>query len=455
MMECDNALCDPRLCSIECVDACVEVHGTDAPLGYSKGDSTPKLGDGCTNCLRCVRACPRGAITSVKVKPAKALSANARVSKSSTPERPYSVSDDFGQFSEADMIFARVHNDPEFEFYHKNEWFGSEEMVNKNIPGYNLFELEMSVAGWKLYDWRKAVTGPPLKDVDIRTRDEIPKEKDPAQLTSYVKGAARFFGASLVGFAAIDRRWLYSADRNNDAYNIPESFNRAIVMAIEMDYDGISTSPAFPASSSTALGYSKMAFTEIELSAFIRRLGYGAIPCGNDVALSVPLAIDAGLGQYGRHGLLITKEFGPRVRIAKVLTDMPLLTDTPDNGFCKAVIKFCETCEKCADTCPSQSIPYGKEQTWDGPTRSNNPGIKKWFVNAETCYGFWVENGSDCSNCIRSCPYNKRNGLLHRFILWVVQNLPWLNRLVIRMDDLFGYGTQREPHSFWRKFHNR
>jgi reductive dehalogenase len=195
-----------------------------------------------------------------------------------------------------------------------------------------------------------------------------------------------------------------------------------------------------------------MAFIEAELASFIRRMGYNAMTCGNDVGLSVPLAIDAGLGQYGRHGLLITKPFGPRVRIAKVLTDMPLIPDQPDFDFCNAVTRFCEICEKCATTCPSQSIPYGKERSWEGQTISNNPGIKKWYVNVETCYGFWLENGSECSNCIRSCPYNKRDGLLYRSFMWFVQHTPWLNRLIIKFDDLFGYGKQKSGEKFWKKF---
>ena len=173
---------------------------------------------------------------------------------------------------------------------------------------------------------------------------------------------------------------------------------------------------------------------------------------GNDIGLSVPLAIDAGLGMIGRHGILITKEFGPRVRIAKVLTDMPLISDTPDLDFCRSVTRFCEVCEKCATTCPSQSIPYGSERTWNGKTRSNNPGVQKWYINPETCYNFWIENGSECSNCIRSCPYNKENGYLHKFILWLTQHMPWLNRIIVRMDDLVGYGKQKPPLAYLRQF---
>ncbi|MHA2382572.1 MAG: reductive dehalogenase, partial [Candidatus Thorarchaeota archaeon] len=244
----------------------------------------------------------------------------------------------------------------------------------------------------------------------------------------------------------------FTVNRRGEPYDVPETMEYVIVMAVEMDYDAIATSPAFASSTAVGLGYSTMAFVEIELAAFIQRLGYSAITSGNDVSLSVPQAIDAGLGQYGRHGLLITKEFGPRVRIAKVLTDMPLQRDYPDEGFCKSVVRFCEICEKCATTCPSQSIPYGKEQTWEGTTISNNPGIKKWYVEVESCYGFWVENGSDCSNCVRSCPYNKKDGFFHRTILWFVQHTPWLNRLIVKMDDLAGYGKQKSGEKFWEKF---
>ena len=50
----------------------------------------------------------------------------------------------------------------------------------------------------------------------------------------------------------------------------------------------------------------------------------------NDTALMVPLG-NSGRAwvEYGRHGLLITKEFGPRVRLGKIFTDMPLAPDQP------------------------------------------------------------------------------------------------------------------------------
>jgi hypothetical protein len=102
-----------------------------------------------------------------------------------------------------------------------------------------------------------------------------PVEKSPAEMTTYVKNAARFFGADL-------------------------------------------------------------------LACFIRGLGYQAIPCGNDTALSVPLAMAAGLGESSRMGLLITPKFGSRVRICKLFTDLPLESDDYRPFW---VHQFCQTCK--------------------------------------------------------------------------------------------------------------
>jgi epoxyqueuosine reductase len=451
-----SAICDSVKCNRECADACTKVHGPDAPLRIKQENKFPSIDEaGCTNCLACLRACPFNAITVDEVTQVFERStahSNTTHTKVTQTNRPYQVADDYTRMSEVDTIFARVQFDNDFEFYHQTEFSGAEYMITKNIPGYERFELELSIAAWKLYDSRHSIRRPGI-GLDPEA-DEIGTKKDLSleENTAMVKKAASFFGANLVGIAEIDQKWLYTHNRGGEYYNIPEAFNRVIVMGIEMDYDAITTSPTFTSSAATGLGYSMMAFVEAELASFIQRFGYNAMTCGNDIGMSVPMAIDAGLGQYGRHGLLITKAYGPRIRIAKVLTDMPLIADSPDQEFCKAVIKFCETCEKCAHNCPSQSIPLGAERTWNGKTRSNNPGIKKWYVNVETCYGFWVENGAECSNCIRSCPYNKNDGMFHRTILWIIQHLPWFNRLIVKMDDIAGYGKQRDNKKFWRKY---
>jgi reductive dehalogenase len=281
-----------------------------------------------------------------------------------------------------------------------------------------------------------------------------------------VRHASLFYGASLVGVAELNRLWLYadhhspSADdraraipvldegdrfeKTDDAWYIPSSMNRVIALAFEEDYYGIANSPGRLASAATGDGYSRMALTASTIAAFLRALGYRALPAGNGVGLSIPMAVDAGLGQVGRMGLLMTPKYGPRVRIAKVITDMPLVPTAPiDFG----VTEFCEVCMLCADDCPSGTVTKGP-RTWEGPSRSNNPGTLKWFAEPEKCYDF---NGFSCSNCKRVCPFNKpNNSWLHRMIRQGIEGrIKTADRAMVGLDQASGYGQQLEAREFW------
>jgi reductive dehalogenase len=275
----------------------------------------------------------------------------------------------------------------------------------------------------------------------------------PAELSRKVKRAARFFGASLVGICELDRRWLYSRVSNDitgehTPLDIPAEYRYAVAMAVEMDYSFIQTSPTCGAAAATGLGYSKMAFVAGLLAQFIRNLGYKAIPCGNDTALSIPIAVEAGLGELGRNGLLITEEFGPRVRICKVFTDLPLVPDEP-RFF--GVDDFCRTCMKCAAHCSSRAISFG-ERTAEALNVSNNPGVLKWPVNAEQCFKYWVANGIDCADCIRVCPFNQEQGWHHDLVRRCIKHVPWLNPLFLWLDELLGYGRQLDPATMWEEW---
>ena len=169
-----------------------------------------------------------------------------------------------------------------------------------------------------------------------------------------------------------------------------------------MDGGEIQTSPSFTACAATGLAYSQMALLVACVAEFIRNLGYKAIPMGNDTALSIPMAIDAGLGELGRNGLLITPEYGPCVRICKVFTDMPLECDKPIEF---GVTDFCKKCKKCAEACEAEAIQITEKPSFNIACLSNNPGILRWTVNHDKCYKFWIENGGECSNCIVACPF--------------------------------------------------
>jgi len=221
--------------------------------------------------------------------------------------------------------------------------------------------------------------------------------------------------------------------------------DRVVALAFEEDYWGIANSPGRLASAATGDGYSRMAITSSTLADFIRALGYRALPAGNGIGLSIPIAIDAGLGQLGRNGLLITPKYGPRVRLAKVITDMPLIPDAPiDFG----VTEFCEVCMLCARECPSESISLGP-RTVEGRSPSNNPGVLKWHARHEDCYDF---NGFSCSNCKRVCPFNKpNNSWLHRMIRRIIDGrIKGLDDVMVGLDQASGYGRQVPDREFWK-----
>jgi len=330
----------------------------------------------------------------------------------------------------------------------------------KDKDGHTLKDMAFKNAGWHIesgfahgniihnsgmYAWDMKLAGVSQVPDDLKLEID-----DPAKISQNIKKVAKFFGASQVRICELDRRWVYShsfhfATREHKELELPEEYKYAIVMVFEMDYELTKTSPTWVAEGTEGKAYSMMAVTATMVAQFIRGLGYKAIPSGNDAVINIPLAIDAGLGELGRNGLLITPEYGPRVRISKVLTNLPLVPDEPVEF---GVIEYCEKCKKCAQYCPSQSILCG-ERTTEPNNISNASGELKWPINAEGCFAFWASNEGSCMNCIRVCPFNKPAGWLHDVVRWLVKHTPWLDSLLVKMDDLFGYGKQERASKYW------
>lgn len=313
----------------------------------------------------------------------------------------------------------------------------------KNKRGYSQADYALRWAGRTIdYMARQNLHG---REIEPNTRRiEI---DDVQRVTNLIKKIAKWFGADLVGIGPLNRTWVYShwgdhsiklglGGKVGDPLELPEYFTHVIVVGIEMDYQHLRRSPAVE--SATDIAYSKMGFIAPSVARFIQELGYHAMPSGNDTALSIPMAVDAGLGELGRNGILITEKYGPRVRLCKVFTDLPLVHDKPvDLG----VQAFCEICEKCAKSCPGQALKHG-ERTAEHNNISNNVNLLKWPVNAERCIQWWAKNRAHCAVCIRVCPFNKPDELLHKIVRWHVNYLPQFNRLYKWMDDVAGYDKQ-------------
>ncbi len=269
-MRIDAVLCRPNECALECIQACQRIHGDNVYIKFDEGDGHPHFeNQPCTSCLSCARACPFDAISLDEKRGARRQAKRRARVKIEEDKRPYEVADYFERFPEANMIFARVYKDPSFQHYQKGVYHSSESVVRKRIAGYGRLDLELSIATWKLYDSRFNASDAYDVKQHKSKRPQRRLKADPEILTQHIKRVARFFGASLVGVAKLDRKWIYQTNIEGEPYDIDESIMFAVVMAVEMDYDKINSSPAFAASVATALGYSKMAFLEIELAEYI------------------------------------------------------------------------------------------------------------------------------------------------------------------------------------------
>lgn len=264
----------------------------------------------------------------------------------------------------------------------------------------------------------------------------------PELATRRVKGFALHLGADLVGIAEINPLWLYS--RRGEIFHdnwqdwgkeITADHRFAVVFATEMDFGLVGAAPHTATVIESMKNYAKGAYISVQLASYIANLGYPATAnhLRHYEAVLVPLAVDAGLGELGRLGYLMTKEFGPRVRLGAVTTNLPLIPDRPvDIG----VEDFCRLCKKCAVCCPSQSIPMGEQSEVNGTLR--------WKLNAETCFDYWGKIGTDCNVCMRVCPWSHARTFPHRLIVELVSRNRWARRIFSVMDDIF-YG--RKPKS--------
>jgi reductive dehalogenase len=454
-------LCDLKSCKQECTHSCPQ-NKKDSLTLYIDNDKLYLNESSCTDCLLCVDECPFRAIEIIEKNENNSnyISNDKKINIIGIKDffYPFKMNQKTYQpFNERNVMFSRFQWDKALKSYNKSPFSGGQAKIQLNQEGYSEFEFAASQAAWSIED---IVTEKEIKDYksssivgDLNQKFELkkPTQTNPEELTKWVKKLAKFYGADLVGITKFDRNWFYTHDRQGEKYNFPDGLKSVVVFAVEMDERAINTTPRMSAMVATGLGYSKTAFVRTILASFIKKLGYNTVPAGNQVGLSVPLAVMAGLGGYGRHGLLITKPFGSRIRLAKILTDMPLIYDKPNEKFISSVNKFCKTCKTCAEKCPSASISLDDNPKEIIYSKSNNPGITKFYVNADTCYDFWIKNGGECSRCISDCEYSHNPKFRHKFANYIIQYFPVFNPVWPKVGKIFRYGGNKSSRKFWKK----
>ncbi len=366
------------------------------------------------------------------------------------------MSDGFEPFAQRNDVFSRAFWDERVRTQKTDAFFASYRMeaAPRRGDGFTQRDFALRNASWLISDVisdrsapdgkREGFQAPIANDTPVAP-DQISVD-DPEKMSAEIKRFAKFFGADLCAITTRDDRWLYSSrvdtrDMSATPNDLPAGITHVIVLGHQMEEDLVATYPSALAGAATGREYSHEAAIVMQLAAYIRNLGYEAVASMNDTGLVIPYALKAGLGEYARNQMVITPEYGPRLRFSKIFTSLPLAADPPKK---LGVAEFCNICTKCADACPVKALPYGAPALSDQP--SSIKGVRKWTSDAEKCFGFWAKMSSDCAICMRVCPFNRDFGRWQHK-LWLKLALSPFRKIALWLDK--GRGGRVKPASWW------
>jgi ferredoxin len=274
----------------------------------------------------------------------------------------------------------------------------AEDQAFLDAPLESFHHLHGAAVVWALQRlWQAVVpTGPRLMRAIGATKacaNEPPastrRTADPAALTRLVRSHAVALGLSQIGIAPRDERYLFT-DLVAQACG-----HTVVVCVLEQRWEPTQLIPG-PVSEQTALSTNaELMQLEVQLASYLHELGYQARPHTTEgVGIVQHYAVEAGLGQMGMNGQLLTPWAGSRCRLSAITTDAPLVRDHPrDFG----VPALCDRCRACVRRCPSGAIP-GK--------RAFHRGVEKTKLNLARCFPV-VAQVHGCSVCMKVCPVQR------------------------------------------------
>jgi len=178
---------------------------------------------------------------------------------------------------------------------------------------------------------------------------EDPKQEISRKDLSELVSLAEDLGACSMGYSEVEPSYIF---RNKGIL-----YKNAIVLSIRMDHDKISTAPSKAAEKEIFRTYYRLNVAVNKIKDFLNERGYNAHAgpaLGGEVNYPL-LAQKAGMGAIGKHGLLITPENGPSIRLAAVFTDIGNLPFGETNEH-MWIPEFCEGCNICVKKCPASAI---------------------------------------------------------------------------------------------------
>jgi len=246
-------------------------------------------------------------------------------------------------------------------------------------------------ASCRVHDEAREAFAAAYQHPELEPIHPAPAERSAEEWTAMARDFALANEADLFGATSIKDHYIvqgYAIDEPN-----------VIVLGVAHDWERLRQVPS-SAENGTGIAevgrqYARGTRTSFALANWIRRQGYSAhaFPGPRAAALLlVPAAIDAGLGELGKHGSLINRIYGSNLRLAGVTTDMPLALMERDQF---GADDFCTNCRVCSDACPPDAINDTKQWV---------RGVERWYVDFDKCIPFFADNAG-CGACIAVCPW--------------------------------------------------
>jgi ferredoxin len=279
-----------------------------------------------------------------------------------------------------EAFFNRVDPDP--------EW------LTNSRPGKAMERLEMAYTTERpeikrVWGARIAQQAQQLKAAE----QAEPAETKAGDSTAAIKEEALRLGFDAVGIARFHRTYVYSNYRRLVRYK------NLIVLALERpveDFEGQILSIDYMHMTQQLMHQG----TELmlELIAFLGARGYRgqvvAGPIGINMVKVLPYAEEAGLGQMGLNGQLLSPYFGSRWHPFALSTDAHV---TPDGPRDFGIPKLCDSCQVCVRRCPGRAIPNVRVH-WRGAIKNK--------LDVEKCVPMLMRYAT-CNICTKVCPVQK------------------------------------------------
>jgi ferredoxin len=211
-------------------------------------------------------------------------------------------------------------------------------------------------------------------------------------VTEKIRQKARELGYGEVGFTQFDRHYVYQSRRRQLKPGLPH----AICLALEQEFIPTQTIPSLDAEAVHGGTYERQGPLTMELTDYIRSLGYRVQVSGPTLHYGpmIPMFVEAGLGQLGANGQLLSPHFGSRARLQILLTDANVTYDKPiDYG----IHQFCQVCQVCVNRCPGRALM--PEKVWYRGVEKNKLVFKRCRPVMARYLG--------CGVCIKVCPIQR------------------------------------------------